>query len=98
MAYITFSYDDGLKNNYHLALPLHDKYDIPASLAIIANRAVNPEFWDKYMSPREIVDADARGHEIVSHGVYHHTKYTELTHEELEDELSHSKKILSGCG
>lgn len=96
MAYITFSYDDGLKNNYHLALPLHDKYNIPASLAIIANRAVNPEFWDKYMSPREIVDADARGHEIVSHGVYHQKKYTELTHEELEYELSHSQKILDG--
>ena len=96
MAYITFSYDDGLKNNYHLALPLHEKYNIPASLAIIAHRAVSPEFWDKYMSPREIVDADARGHEIVSHGVYHKTKYTELTHDELEYELSHSKKILNG--
>ena len=96
MAYITFSYDDGLKNNYHVALPLHEKYKIPASLAIIAHRAVNPDFWDKYMSPREIVDADARGHEIVSHGVYHKSKYTELTNEELEFELAHSKIILSG--
>lgn len=96
MAYITFSYDDGLKNNYHVALPLHEKYNIPASLAIIAHRAVNPEFWDKYMSPQEIVDADSRGHEIVSHGVYHKEKYTELSNEDLDYELSHSKTILDG--
>lgn len=96
MAYITFSYDDGLKNNYDLALPLHEKYGVPASLAIISHRAVNPEFWEKYMSPREIVDADARGHEIVSHGVYHKQKYTELTEDELDFELVHSKRVLEG--
>lgn len=96
MAWITFSYDDGLKNNYHVALPLHEQYGIPASLAIIAHRAVSPEFWDRYMTPQEIVDADARGHEIVSHGVYHKNKFTEISDEELSFELSHSKKILSG--
>lgn len=96
MAWITFSYDDGLKNNYHVALPLHEQYGIPASLAIIAHRAVNPEFWDRYMNPQEIVDADARGHEIVSHGVYHKDKFTELSDKDLDFELSHSKEILSG--
>lgn len=96
MAWITFSYDDGLKNNYHVALPLHEQYGIPASLAIIAHRAVSPEFWDRYMTPQEIVDADARGHEIVSHGVYHKNKFTEISDEELSFELSYSKEILSG--
>lgn len=96
MGYITFSYDDGLRDNYEIALPLHEKYEIPASLAIIAGRAASPDFWDKYMTPYQIVDTDMRGHEIVSHGVNHKDKYIDLTLDKLKYELEHSKSFLDG--
>lgn len=96
MGYITFSYDDGLKDNYEIALPLHEKYEIPASLAIISGRAGSPDFWDKYMTPYQVVDADMRGHEIVSHGVNHKSKYIDLSIDELKYELEYSKLFLSG--
>ncbi|WP_201511647.1 polysaccharide deacetylase family protein [Psychrobacter alimentarius] len=96
MGYITFSYDDGLKDNYEIAIPLHEKYSIPASLAIIAGRAGSPDFWDKYMTPYQIVDTDMRGHEIVSHGVNHKSKYIDLLPDELKYELKYSKSFLDG--
>lgn len=96
MGFITFSYDDGLKDNYEIALPLHEKYEIPASLAIIAGRAGSPDFWDKFMTPYQIVDTDMRGHEIVSHGVNHKSKYIDLSLDELKYELEHSKSFLDG--
>lgn len=95
MAWITFSYDDGLKSNYDTMLPLHEKYNIPASLAIISDRAINPIFWDKYMTAEQVVDTDKRGHEIVSHGVHHKTKFTELSDIDLNNELSISKETLN---
>ncbi|WP_201547473.1 hypothetical protein [Psychrobacter sp. Pi2-1] len=61
MGYITFSYDDGLIDNYDIALPLHDKYKIPASLAIIANRVNSPKYWDKFMNPYQVAHTDMRG-------------------------------------
>lgn len=95
-ALITFSYDDGRQNNYELALPLHERYDINASFSIIAGRAVNPDYWDRYMTPAQIVDASRRGTEITSHGLMHEKKFTELSDEELDLELHESQRILRG--
>lgn len=95
-ALITLSYDDGRRNNYEIALPLHEEYGICASFAIIANRAVKPEYWDRFMSPSQIVDANRRGVEITSHGVMHEKKFTELDDEVLNFELRESKRILEG--
>src|SRR5690625_3482228 len=95
-AFVTLSYDDGLINNYDLALPLHEKYGIPASFAIIAGRAVDPRFWTRHMNPRQIVDANRRGVEINSHGMLHEKKFTDLTYEELTYELKESQRILEG--
>lgn len=95
-ALVTFSYDDGRKNNYTTALPLHENYNIPASFAIISNRAVDPKYWARHMNPAEIVDASRRGVEIASHGVMHQEKFTSLDAHELEIELSESKHVLEG--
>lgn len=95
-ALITLSYDDGRRNNYDIALPVHEAFKIPASFAIIANRAVDPDHWGRHMTPKEIVDANKRGVEITSHGVMHRAKFTDLSAEELEFELRESRRILEG--
>lgn len=95
-ALITFSYDDGKRDNYDIALPIHEEYGINASFAIIADRAVNPKHWDAFMNPSQIVDASRRGVEITSHGVMHKKKFTELDTNELDFELKESKRILNG--
>lgn len=95
-ALITFSYDDGRKNNYTTALPIHENYDIPASFAIIAGRAIDPQHWTRHMTPIEIVDAHKRGVEITSHGVMHEYKFTDLSIDSLDFELRESKRILDG--
>lgn len=95
-AFITLSYDDGLLNNYDVALPLHEKYGIPASFAIIAGRAINPTFWGRHMNPQQIVDANRRGVEINSHGMDHRAKFTDLTPQDLVTELKESKRLLQG--
>lgn len=95
-AIITFSYDDGRRNNYEVALPLHEEHGIPASFSIIANRATDPFHWKQHMNPREIVEASCRGVEITSHGVMHREKFTEMDNESLDYELKESKKILDG--
>src|SRR5690625_4352730 len=93
-ALITFSYDDGRRNNYEVALPVQEKYAISASLAMKATGALGPCYWKEYMNPREIADANARGVDIASHGLMHRRKFTEMDDEELDYELEQSKKIL----
>lgn len=95
-ALITFSYDDGKRNNYEVALPIHEKYDINPCFAIIANRAISPRHWHAHMSPWQISDSSRRGVEINSHGVMHQHKFTDLDHDELQFELLESKRILQG--
>lgn len=95
-AFITFTYDDGRLNNYKLAVPLHEKYSVPANFAIIANRALDPGQWGRHMNPHQIVDASNRGIEISSHGLNHEARFTDLNEGELKEELSRSKLILEG--
>lgn len=95
-ALITFSYDDGKRDNYEVALPIHEEYNINPCFAIIANRAISPKHWRAHMNPWEIADASRRGVEINSHGVMHQYKFTDLTHNELQHELLESKRILQG--
>ncbi|USG64381.1 stalk domain-containing protein [Brevibacillus ruminantium] len=94
-AMITFSYDDGLDTFYENALPLHEKYGIPATLNVIAERiknGANTEFLDA----DQIKDSYARGVEIGSHAYSHYDPLTSNNDEDLEFELSKSKEILLG--
>ncbi|HCH27812.1 MULTISPECIES: polysaccharide deacetylase family protein [Psychrobacter] len=95
-ALITFSYDDGRRNNFDIALPLHEKYGVNPSFAIIAGRTIDPEWWHRHMTPWEVSNAHERGAEIVSHGLNHKLKFTDLNSQELDLELNYSKDILKG--
>lgn len=92
-AMVTFSYDDGFANNYQLALPLHEKYGVPATFNIIASTMVN-ENPDRFMDRKMTADSVARGIEIASHSYYHDGWMTEKTDKEIHFEMSESQKVL----
>lgn len=88
---VTLSYDDGFKNNYTKALPLHQKYNIPLSLNIIAG---NLQKQPRFMTRFEVRDSRRRGAEIASHS-YSHENLTTKTDAELHFEFGESLKVLS---
>lgn len=87
---ITFSYDDGRLNNFEYALPLHVKHNVPATFNIVAKRVDK----ENQASTETLLDAQNKGIEIASHG-YSHIILTSLSDEELDFELSESKRVLS---
>ena len=60
------TFDDGRSNNYNYALPILEKYNVPASFFIIAGR---PGTSATYMNWEEIGELYRSGHEIGSHGL-----------------------------
>ncbi|EKO3597160.1 polysaccharide deacetylase family protein [Vibrio metschnikovii] len=98
-ALLTITYDDGRINNFEVALPIHVEYDIPATFAIIAGRAISPKYWNRHMQPWQVCRAYNSGIEISSHGYYHKNKFIDLNDTQLTKELEDSKNILNGfCG
>lgn len=95
-AFVTLSYDDGRLNNYDIALKVHEEFGIPLSMAIIGGRTLDPGYWGRHMAPYQVADAHARGAEIVSHGMHHRTKFTELATTDLEFELREAKVVIGG--
>lgn len=94
-ALITFSYDDGIANNYTVALPLHEKYKIPCAFHIIGANMLNTAKWIEYMDPQEVKDAHRRGVEISSHSYLHNQIWlTNKSDDLIEFECIESKKIL----
>ncbi|MFJ7185777.1 polysaccharide deacetylase family protein [Lysinibacillus xylanilyticus] len=68
-ALVTLSYDDGYRNWYDKALPLHSKYNMPGTFNIIGNKLYSD---DKiYMSPSQVWVAHDLGLEIASHTQNH---------------------------
>lgn len=94
-ALVTFTYDDGRRNNYEAALPLHEEFSIPAVFAIIADRACSSRYSDRYMTAHEVGDASRRGVEIASHSLSHSSRLTDLDDDALDKELRASKESLS---
>ena len=89
-AMVTLSYDDGFLNNYNLALPLHEKYGIPATFNIITSNITSPGI----MNAEQILNCHHRGIEIASHSHFHDAQLPTKTDEEIHFECSESKRIL----
>lgn len=81
---ITYSFDDGSKNQYEVALPLLDKYDLKASFNLITSW---PQEWEGYKK------AAKNGHEISSHTI-NHPNLKEEDKETQEKELLESKEYI----
>lgn len=93
-ALITLVYDDGFKNTFENALPLHVEFNMQAGFAIIASRMLTPGHWDRYMEPAQVTEAAKQGVEICSHS-YSHPRLTEVDDETLDAELKKSQDILN---
>lgn len=94
-AMVTLSYDDGMTNNYEIALPLHEQYGVPATFNIIAGRVQDTQQVGKRMNAKQILDAHRRGIEIASHGYYHDAHLTSKTDQEVHFEMAESKAKLA---
>jgi peptidoglycan/xylan/chitin deacetylase (PgdA/CDA1 family) len=96
-ALITFTYDDGWRNNFDIALPIHARFNMAAGFAVIAERALDSTFWGRYMGSQQVAEARRLGVEIYSHG-YSHRRLNELNDDDLDLELRKSQEILSAMG
>lgn len=92
-AMITFSYDDGLDTFYDFALPLHEKYGIPATDNVIAGK-IKDGAQTMYLDADQIKEMHERGVEIGSHSYSHQDGLTTLSDEDLDFELRESKAVL----
>jgi peptidoglycan/xylan/chitin deacetylase (PgdA/CDA1 family) len=87
---ISVTFDDGWTSQHRNALPVLDKYGIPATLYIISG-AVNDQ--PAYMTQAQIQDFANRGHEIASHSVTH-PHLPNLSPARLTAELEQSQAVL----
>jgi peptidoglycan/xylan/chitin deacetylase (PgdA/CDA1 family) len=101
-AIISLTFDDGLRCQFDKALPLLDKYRIPATFFLIANQYATHDRWLGHTNDwwkltwskedvsmlKEIV---RNGHEIGSHSVSHHPTQIEMNP---EFEAQKSKELI----
>lgn len=64
---IIFVYDDGHKEDIKRALPIHQKYDVPAVSAVNSSTIGNVSS----LTQEDLLRLEANGWEIASHGKYH---------------------------
>lgn len=64
---IIFVYDDGHQEDVEIALPIHQKYDVPAVSAVNSSTIGNTNS----LSKEDLLKLQANGWEIASHGKYH---------------------------
>ncbi|MGO4189781.1 polysaccharide deacetylase family protein, partial [Pseudarthrobacter sp. TAF60_1] len=87
---VSVTFDDGWTSQYNNALPVLNKYGVPATMYIISG-SVNDV--PTYMTQAQIQAFASRGDEIASHTVTH-ADLTTLTATQLNNELSQSKATL----
>lgn len=87
---VSVTFDDGWASQYENALPILNKYGVPATM-YISSALVNAA--PTYMTEAQIQAFANRGDEIASHTV-NHVDLTTLTPEQLDSELSQSKAAL----
>jgi peptidoglycan/xylan/chitin deacetylase (PgdA/CDA1 family) len=87
---IAITFDDGYQDNLTVALPLLEKYDLPATVFVAAGFIGN----DGYLTSEDLKSLAA--HPLItigSHGLLHR-HLTRLPQNEARHELIHSKQIL----
>ncbi len=86
---IIITFDDGYEDNYQYAYPILKKYGFTGTVFIITSLVGQQNYltWD------QIKEMKANGMDFQSHTVSHKSM-TELTEQQLRDELVNSKKTL----
>jgi len=88
-AMVSVTFDDGWASQYDNALPILEKYGVPATMYVLSG-SINTQ---DYMSQAQIQAFASRGDEIASHTVTH-PDLTKLSAAQLENELAQSKATL----
>lgn len=96
-SYISFTFDDGYKDQYTTAFPLFKRHNITATTYIIAGLVGDSFENQTLMDWKEIKALGNGGWEIGSH-TYSHRDLTELDTASINYELKQSKLILKGQG
>lgn len=91
---ISIVFDDGYASVYNKAFPILLRYQVPATVFMIANRI---GLTEEFMTLDELQTLAEYGWEIGSHS-YSHPSLVTLSMEEVIQELSLSKKILQEKG
>lgn len=87
---VRVSFDDGHVSNHRYALPLLQKYSVPAIFFVIASRIGNQPESMNWQQLRELISL---GQEVQSHG-WSHQFLTHCSESQLQQELGRSKGIL----
>lgn len=90
---ITLAFDDGPISVYENALPILRASGHKTTQYIVTDYTSFPG----YMSPSQVAEMFAEGHEIGSHSL-NHADLTSLTPEEINYQLAESKRILESYG
>jgi len=84
-------FDDGYVDNLTVAAPIMQKYGYTGSMYM----AVKFEGWTGYFDWNNVHDLLKYGWEIGSH-TYNHIPLTQLSHEEVKEDLAKSKEYIQG--
>lgn len=87
---VQVSFDDGHVSNHRYALPLLQKYSVPAIFFVIAGRIGNQPESINWEQLRELISL---GHDVQSHG-WSHQFLTHCSESQLKQELGKSKGML----
>lgn len=87
---VLITFDDGYRDNYKNAYPILKKYGYSATIFVITGFM---DVYPDYITWEQAKELDANGIEIESHTVSHKSM-TELTNDQLREELVNSKKML----
>lgn len=93
-AVITFTFDDGSETIFTNAFPVLEKYNFPATLYPVT-KYIGIDSW--YINWNQVAVLGKRGWEIGSHS-HTHPNMTELSDEEIIQELESSTRILREHG
>jgi len=86
---IVITFDDGYEDNYLMALPIMEKFQMKSTIFIVAGLVGTPE----YLSWQQIAEMKQRQTEIGSHTLSH-VALSSLAPEEQRREVLQSKKLL----
>ena len=101
---VSITFDDGLRSQFDRAVPVLNKYGMPATLFLIANRNSTHDLWSGHVNdwwkidwrPDDITMLKKLvrdGHEIGSHSVTHHPLNL-MTAEQSDFEARESKRLI----
>ena len=96
--YVVLTFDDGYKNNKELLLPILEEYGFCATISLTVGYIGNENIWDggglKLLSYADLKEMSSlQNIEFALHS-YKHQSYSDMTIEEIKDDVDECKKQL----